>query len=171
MIRQAHINDIDRIWELRLKASLLLKEKGVDQWQSIFPTKEQFLKDIEHHEFYVIDVDDEIVAMMALKGGNELTYEKIYDGQWHFDEPYMTIHRIAVDERYKQYRYSIKLLAFAKTVATKAGINYLRIDTHEDNKGAIKRFTSFGFIYCGYILLSEKHPTDRKRIAFDLRWE
>lgn len=170
MIRKATLDDLDDIWSLRIKTSQLLKSRGVDQWQSEFPTKEQFISDIKVGEFYVLELD-KIIGMMALKSGIEDTYNRIYDGHWHSDAPYMTIHRMAIDESYKKLGYGIKLLSFAKEKASRLGYHYLRIDTHQNNQAAIKRFTSFGFSYCGYIMLNKHHPTDRKRLAFDYMWE
>jgi hypothetical protein len=42
----------------------------------------------------------------------------------------------------------------------------MRIDTHENNRFAIKLFESFGYQYCGYILLNQKQG-DLKRLAYD----
>ncbi len=171
MIRLAILKDINQIWKLRCMTSDLLHERGIDQWQSQFPTKEQFINDINTEEFYVMEVDHKIIGMMALKSGVEPTYDVIYDGNWHENLPYMTIHRIAVDRAYKSHGYGLKLLDFAKKKASTLGYHYMRIDTHEDNQAAIRRFTQFGFVYCGYILLSEDHPTTRKRLAYDMTWE
>ncbi len=171
MIRKATVADLDAIWRLRVETSKLLHDRGIDQWQSKFPVKEQFMNDIKQHEFYVLVHHDQIAGMMALKAGIEPTYTIIYDGAWHANKPYMTIHRMAVDHRYRGLGYGTALLNDAKDTATKLGYRYMRIDTHEDNQVAIKRFTRFGFVYCGYILLSEDHPTTRKRLAYDLIWE
>ncbi len=171
MIRKAKLADLDNIWLLRLKTSQLLHERGVNQWQSIFPLKEQFMDDIHKQEFYVLEMNQHIIGMMALKAGNEPTYDIIYDGAWHKQNPYLTIHRIAIDPMYHGYQYGLELLSFAKEQATLLGYHYMRIDTHEDNQAAIKRFTQFGFVYCGYILLSSNHSSSRKRLAYDLIWE
>ena len=85
--------------------------------------------------------------------------------------PYTTIHRIAIDQAYVKQGYGLELLKFAKKMTKELGYHYMRIDTHQDNQVAIHRFTAFGFVYCGYILLNENHPTDRKRLAYDMLWE
>lgn len=171
MIRKATLADIDDIWYLRLQTSKLLKARGIDQWQSIFPTKEMFIQDINNHDFYVLVKHEKIVGMMSLIKRNEPTYEHIYEGAWHSDLPYMTIHRFAILKSYHGQGLSDEMLNYAKNIALIHHIYYLRIDTHEDNIFAIKRFKTNGFQYCGYILLSEKHPTTRKRLAFDLLME
>ena len=171
MIRLATHDDIDLIWQLRLKTTALLKKRNIDQWQSRFPLKEQFIDDIDKQEFYVLEEDHNIIGMMALKEGREPTYDFIYDGHWHDDLPYITIHRLAVDASYLGKGYSQSLLLYAKKIAHLKGYHYMRIDTHENNKHAIRTFTTFGFKYCGYILLADDHPTDRKRFAFDMKWE
>ena len=71
MIRQATLNDLDVIWQLRLETTQLLKERGIDQWQFQNPTKQTFENDIRLGEFYVYVDHKEIMGMMALKGGIE----------------------------------------------------------------------------------------------------
>ena len=38
----------------------------------------------------------------------------------------------------------------------KKGISYMRIDTHKDNRYAIKLFENHGYVYCGWINLNQK---------------
>jgi ribosomal protein S18 acetylase RimI-like enzyme len=60
-------------------------------------------------------------------------------------------------------------MAFAHELALKSNIEYIRIDTHEDNKNAQRLFTSLGYVLRGMILLEEDHPGDRRRLAYDIK--
>jgi len=168
MIRQAKLNDLDQIWDLRLQTSKLLKTRHIDQWQYHKPEKQTFIDDINHQEFFVYVIEQKIVGMIAIKSGIEKTYLNIYDGTWRCDMPYWTIHRLAVNQDYLGKNISIQLLDFAHNLALKNQIRYMRIDTHEDNKNAQKVFENVGYKLVGYILLEENHPGERKRLAYDL---
>ena len=168
MIRLATLNDMDHIWSLRLKTSALLKSRGVDQWQYHKPEKETFIKDINDLEFYVYELDQKIIGMIAIKSGVEHTYLDIFEGKWEKEAPYFTIHRLAVDQAYLGKQISVKLMTFAHELAMSKSIYYMRIDTHEDNLKAQKLFVSMGYQLRGYILLEKDHPGERKRLAYDL---
>ncbi|QWB95587.1 GNAT family N-acetyltransferase [Mycoplasmatota bacterium] len=167
MIRKATFDDIDAIWALRLKTSLLLHKRGIDQWQYLNPTKKRFIQDIEKESFFVYELNEKIVGMMYMQHEIESTYLHI-NGRWHLDKSYLTIHRLAIDDAYLGQGLSNKLMDYAKIYAKEHQINYIRIDTHEDNKHAVRLFTDHGFKLCGTILLDENHQGDRKRLAFDL---
>lgn len=168
MIRQATLNDLDVIWQLRLETTQLLKERGIDQWQFQNPTKQTFENDIRLGEFYVYVDQDHIIGMMALKGGIERTYNIIYDGSWGYDHPYLTIHRLAVKRAYLGQHIAEKLLTFADNLAKSKEINYIRIDTYFTNKFAIKLFEQHGYIKRGWIIL-EPGEGDLRRLAYD-KW-
>ena len=77
-------------------------------------------------------------------GGNDPTYDKIYDGAWKNDNPYATIHRIAS---------SREVRGIFRAAMDFALQNYstIRIDTHRDNKVMRNAIEKVGFEYCGII--------------------
>ena len=166
MIRKATLNDLDQIWQLREETKNLLKERGIDQWQHTNPSLETFKNDISLGEFYVYEKENEILGMIAIKGGIERTYNVIYDGKWGYDLPYLTIHRLAVKRYYLGSHIAKDLLSFADQLAIDKKINYIRIDTYYTNKYAIRLFEEFGYILRGWIWL-EPGEGDLKRLAFD----
>ncbi|HOI84716.1 MAG TPA: GNAT family N-acetyltransferase [Acholeplasmataceae bacterium] len=168
MIRCATFADLDQIWQLRLETTELLKKRGIDQWQHQNPTYETFKRDIEGGEFYVMEHQGEVIAMIAIKHGIEKTYNIIYDGAWGYDHPYLTIHRLAVKKEYLGQNIARELLQFADQLAISSHTNYIRIDTYMTNKYAIRLFESEGYILRGWIML-EPGEGDLRRLAFD-KW-
>ena len=166
IIRLATLDDLDDIWKLRCETQELLKSRHIDQWQYIDPTKETFMKDILEHEFYVLIDHKELKGMMAIKSGIEDTYLKIYDGKWRLDLPYLTIHRLAVKKDLLGSQAAKQLMDYSDVIAKEKGISYMRIDTHKDNRYAIKLFENHGYVYCGWINLNQKKG-DIKRLAYD----
>jgi ribosomal protein S18 acetylase RimI-like enzyme len=105
--------------------------------------------------------------MIAIKSGIEPTYNIIYDGTWTCNRDYLTVHRLAVSKQYLGQHIADQLMIFAHNLAKTKHIDYMRIDTHENNKYAIRFFESLGYDLRGYIFLSKNHPGDPKRLAFD----
>ena len=166
MIREATLKDLDSIWKLRLETTELLKERGIDQWQHVDPSIETIKQDIFKHEFFVYENNQDIIGMIAIKKGNENTYDVIYDGYWRYQLPYVAIHRLAVKKNHLGSKIASELMNFAEIYAKSHDIHYIRIDTHENNRFAIRLFLSLNYIACGYILLVQEKG-DLKRLAYD----
>lgn len=169
MIRKATIADLDAIWQLRLKTTILLKLRDIDQWQFDQPTRKRFECDILNQSFFVYTIEEQIVAMMYIQHEKEDTYDEI-NGSWRDNQPYITIHRLAVDTSYLGKGIAHKMLDFAKSYALNHDIYSIRIDTHKNNQNAIKLFLSHGFVYRGKIDLKSKYG-DPMRLAYDILLE
>jgi ribosomal protein S18 acetylase RimI-like enzyme len=166
-IRLAIIEDIEQVFNLRLETSKLLKLRNIDQWQYENPSRDTFLKDIEKQFLYVLEENQEIIAMASIISGLEPTYESI-KGKWLIEHPYLTIHRLAVKKEYLGKNIASMMLLFAEDLAKKTKTPYIRIDTHKDNIYAIRLFQKHQYIYRGIILL-EPQQGSRERLAFD-KW-
>lgn len=168
-IQLATIDDLNDVWALRLKATAFLKSLDVDQWQFEDPTIHDFKDDILKDELYVYKEGHEIIGMFALKFGIEPTYAEI-GGRWRYDEPYATIHRLALSVEHQKKGLAYEMLAYSEVITKEKGITYMRIDTHEKNLNAQRVFTKIGYVYCGTIILTIKHG-EKKRLAYDKRLE
>jgi ribosomal protein S18 acetylase RimI-like enzyme len=166
MIRQATQLDLDQIWQLRLETSQLLKERKIDQWQYDQPDIQTFKKDIDLGYFYVYLFQEKVVGMISIQSEIESTYHKIYQGAWGINEPYMTIHRLAISKEMLGQGIAKKMILFAENHAISNHVYYMRIDTHQDNRYAISLFESLGYIKRGIILLNLK-AGDNRRLAYD----
>ncbi|MDI6452990.1 GNAT family N-acetyltransferase [Peloplasma aerotolerans] len=166
MIRSATYNDLTQVWQLRLETAQLLKDRKIDQWQYENPSYETIKKDIENNEFFVYEEQGVILGMISIKSGIERTYNVIYDGKWGYDLPYLTIHRLAVKRSLLGQTVAKELMQFAEELGKSKGIYYIRIDTHEKNRYAIRLFESFEYIKRGWIMLDDKEG-DLKRLAYD----
>lgn len=156
-VRLAILEDFDSIMTLYQVAKEYMKKEGnFTQWNDNYPSIELVKEDILKKICYVIEEKGKIHGVFSFFIGNESTYSKIYQGKWNHPIPYGVIHRIASD--------GIKHGIFALCVSfCKSQINYLRIDTHENNKTMQHLIEKYGFTYCGIIHL--QNGDDRK--AYD----
>lgn len=144
-IRKATLADIPQMMEIFAIARKFMAETGnPNQWAENYPSVEQLTDDINSGDSYVFVEADRVVATFLLRGGNDPTYDIIYDGAWKNDNPYATIHRIATNGEVKGiFRKAIEYaLQHYSTI---------RIDTHRDNKVMQHVIEKAGFEYCGII--------------------
>lgn len=155
-IRNAEFFDIEKIMEIYAEAKLFMQSYGnKNQWSGAYPEKELIEKDIANKNCFVYDDEGVVKAVFCLFKGPDVTYNKIYDGQWPNDKDYFVIHRIAISHRGQGIAEKCYDFALAKN-------GVLRIDTHKDNIPMQKSLLKNGFIKCGIIHLL----SGDERIAF-----
>lgn len=144
-IEKATLADIPQMKAIFAIARRFMAETGnPNQWAESYPSVEQLTTDITSGDSYVCREDDRMVATFVLRGGNDPTYDIIYDGAWKNSNPYATIHRIASNGEVKGiFR---KVMAYALQ-----HYSTIRIDTHRDNKVMQHAIEKSGFEYCGII--------------------
>lgn len=162
MIRKTRVEDIPSVMNIIHEAQQYFKENGIPQWQNGYPDENQILNDIQEDGSYVLEEDNKIIGTFFLTFKEEASYKEIYDGNWLNDEPYATIHRIAISSSLKGKGIASKLFSYGESIALSKGINNIRIDTHEYNKSMQKALNKNGFVPCGNIFLSDHSP----RIGF-----
>ena len=156
IIREARIEDIERILEIYDIAKAFMRQTGnPNQWNSSYPDLKLLKGDIDKKQLFVMEEDSIIHSVFAFIIGDDPTYRDI-EGAWLDDSTYGTIHRIASDGTVHQ--------VFKKAVDfCSEKCAHLRADTHEDNKVMQKVILKNGFKETGIIYIADGTP----RIAFE----
>lgn len=154
-IRLANTSDTNRIFEIYEYARAYMKAHGnPHQWGDDRPEKSVTKDDIKNKRCYVIEEDKHIFACFVFTIG----FEKEYEAKFPSNDKYGVIHRVASD---KSKRGIVeRIVDFAK-----GKVNFLRIDTHEDNKIMQKCIERQNFKRLGIIYLKDKSP----RILYELK--
>ncbi len=156
-IRPSTQADIPTLLQIAEEAKQTMRESGNQhQWTDGYPSAEVFREDILRGVSYVVEREDKPVATFALIPGPDVTYAKIYEGQWLSDEPYYVIHRIASRQGVSGVLKLVVDYAFGQTKS-------IRIDTHRDNAIMQHLLKKLGFTYCGIIYLL----SGDERLAFE----
>ena len=79
--------------------------------------------------------------------GDEPTYQVLLNGRWHADRPYGTIHRLASNGTVRGV--SRACFDFCTGLS-----DYVRVDTHADNRAMQAAIEGYGFRKCGNIYAS-----------------
>ena len=151
-IRKAEERDISRITEIYAHARAFMAKNGnATQWSGGYPGEDVIRADIAAGTLHVCEREGKVAAVFAFILGEDPCYAVI-DGAWHAARPYGTIHRIASDGTAKgMARFVFDWCA--------QQIDYLRIDTHENNRVMQHLITKSGFTFCGHITADD--GTDR----------
>lgn len=126
-----------------------------EQWSDGYPERNIIVNDVANGNSYLICDDGEPIATFAFIKGPDITYQKIYDGQWTNEEPYYVVHRIASKANKHHVFKDLIDFCFSKAV-------HIRIDTHPDNTIIQHVILLYGFTYCGII----KTLRGGKRLAY-----
>lgn len=148
-IRKAVPEDIPQILNIYEDARKYMRENGnLLQWNNGYPSEDQISTDINNEDLFIVcdKNSNEALCVFAFIKGPDITYSKIYEGNWPNDKPYYVIHRIAVSQHGKG------IAGFVYNECLKKH-PIIRIDTHKDNIPMQNSLKKNGFIYCGIIHL------------------
>lgn len=160
IIEKAEEKDIPAIMEIIEQAKKWFHDQKIDQWQNGYPLAEDIRKDIQNHGSYVIRDGSKVIGTCYIKQIVEPTYAVIEDGGWLNEEPYLVIHRTAVDGACKGKGYASLFIQKAEELAEEENIHNLRADTHRDNHPMQRLLEKNGFVRCGIIYTKDGSPRE-----------
>jgi RimJ/RimL family protein N-acetyltransferase len=158
-VRKATPDDYDTILGIyEIAREFMINTGNPNQWRRTNPTAEQIRIDIDKGICHVICDDSGIRGVFALCTGEDPTYAHIEGGEWLNSDPYVTVHRIASDQK------AHGILAAAIGECKKYEDN-IRIDTHRDNKVMQAALKKHGFKHCGVIFLLDGEPREAYQLV------
>lgn len=156
VIKKAQLKDLKEIMDIYKVAKTFMNDNGnPTQWINNYPTIEIIENDIRNNNCYICVFNNQIVGVFVFIIGIEPTYQKI-KGKFSSDKQYGTIHRVASNGKAKGISKACFDFCLSKC-------DYLRIDTHQDNKFMLLAIRKYGFKECGIINVLD----GSERIAFD----
>lgn len=170
-VRPVRAEELDDAFCVIEEGRRAISELGIDQWQNGIPSRESIRLDIEEMRLYGAYDEEGLCAVCALYGGIEPYYNRI-DGKWLTNGPYITIHRMAANDRARHAGAAQALLDEAERIARDSGIPSLRADTHRGNRVMQRFMDKNGFVNCG---ITDYTPQitggDPIRIVYEKRME
>ncbi len=161
--RLATLKDINVVMEIIEDGRSFLATQNSGQWQDGYPNRDDFLKDIDNQNLYVVLSPENIVVGVCALTYHEGDYDHLYEGKWLTNLPYMVMHRIAVKKECRSMGYGKALFEVFIEVAKSKGYHSLRIDTHENNVRMRSIIKEFGFVFCGKAILTP----NKDRMVFE----
>jgi ribosomal protein S18 acetylase RimI-like enzyme len=148
IFRKADIQDFKEITALYRKAVAGMIEKGIFQWDEIYPYDEVLLEDIVQEEMYLLTAEDgDITSCIVINEDQDETYR---NGNWKYTEGRAAvIHRLCVLPDTQGTGLGKRTMQLAEALAKENGYDLIRLDAFPQNKSALKLYTGLGYTYAG----------------------
>ena len=164
--RKAVQDDLPGMLSLVRQAQAFMATLGIDQWQDGYPSEDILAEDIRLGRIYVFDDDGSIASIAVMTEEPEPIYDTI-DGKWLSSGPYLTIHRMALDNVHRHSGLAAKIMEHAVSKARNMNLAAVRADTHRGNKAMRRFLEKHGFVECGLVTY-EVTAGDPIRVAYEL---
>lgn len=146
--RLARETDIDSICELVASAVVHMREQKIFQWDEIYPTREDFLNDLQENALSVGVIDGEIAVTFTVNQTCEPEYN---DGDWQYpEEEYRIVHRFCVHPKFQGRGVAGRTLRHIEEKLRRQKIGAVRLDTFTGNPPAIALYTGNGYEKRGF---------------------
>lgn len=163
--RKATYDDLPGMLALVGQAQAFMATLNIDQWQDGYPDEAILTEDIRVGRIYVFDDDGKIASITVITDEPEPVYDTL-EGRWLSDEPYMTIHRMALDDAHRHSGIASRIVDHAVKMAQELNLSSVRADTHRGNKAMRRFLEKSGFVECGLVTYATK-AGDPLRVAYE----
>ena len=141
------LEDIDDVWCIICQAKEFMAQRGTFQWDEGYPLKSEIIADIVQGDAYVLCCNNDIAAYGVISFKGESIYDSI-QGKWLTDGDYGVIHRVAVDNKYRNKGLATKLMSLIESVAIDKDVHSLKVDTKYDNTFMRRILIKLKYKYC-----------------------
>lgn len=141
--RLAKESDIDKICSLIENAVIEMESNQIFQWDSLYPTKADFLDDIQKQQLFIGLSDNDILVIYALNKDCDKEY---INGAWKYpDSKYHIIHRLCVNPKYQNRGIAKNTLLHIEKELREKGIETIRLDVFSNNPFALSLYQNSGY--------------------------
>lgn len=158
MIRYAKLSEIPEILSMTNACRLHMESQQIFQWTLDYPSKDNFIADIEREELFVLVQEQKLLGCIVISTLMDDEYKPI---------PWLTpnttniyVHRLCIHPESQGKGYAQKLMDFAESNARKKGCSSIRLDTFSKNKRNQKFYECRGYqkLENIYFLNQSQHP-------------
>lgn len=160
--RLAQEKDIASIMHLVASAVAEMENRGIFQWDDLYPAEEVFLSDIRNGWLYAGMQDTEIAVIYTISRECD---EQYTNGNWKYPgSEYRVLHRLCVDPRFQNRGIAKETLRHIEEELRENGVETVRLDVFCNNPYALALYRRSGYEQVGTALwrkgtfyLMEKH--------------
>lgn len=146
--RKPTLDEVFKIYQHYIRVINSMRENGIDQWDELYPNSADIAADIDRGDLVVGEEDGKLVVAFAVNTDCDPEY---FDCPWKYpDEPYITIHRLAVNPKYQRQGVARAAMELVEKEAKEKGIKTIRLDTFCSNPAGASLYESLGFKIIGY---------------------
>lgn len=146
--RLAALTDLDKICTLVSTAIEEMLRQKINQWDGLYPTREDIKADIENQQLYVGMVKHQIAVIYTI---NQAFDEEYKNGDWkRKDEPFFVVHRLCVHPAFQNQGIARNALLHIEATLNAMGIHAIRLDVFSQNPHALKLYHHLGYTKTGH---------------------
>ena len=146
--RKALEDEVYSIYLHYLRVIDSMQNSGIDQWDELYPNSAVIAADIAAGDLWVGEEDGKLLCTFAMNTDCEEEYDAC---SWKYpDEPFIVVHRLAVNPGFRRKGVARNAMKFAESNAKEKGIRTIRLDTFCENYAAATFYESLGFKILGY---------------------
>ena len=144
---KAQETDKDAVMELFDAAKEDMAEKGIDQWDELYPSIADVGEDIKDGTLTLVKQGKKLMAVYTLNKKQESAY-KFGDFKDNSDD-YVVLHRLCVSPKQQGMGVAARTLRHIEEQAVKEGYSSIRLDVFTKNPRAVKLYENAGYRYAG----------------------
>lgn len=143
IFRKAAEGDVPSIEILIKQAIAEMEQNQIFQWDDLYPTREDFLEDIQNRQLFIGCIDCQIVVIFTI---NE-NFDKAYiNGKWKNPEKsFYIIHRLCVHPKFQNKGIAKQAMGYIEQQVLLEGKQAVRLDVFSQNPYAIKLYLDCGY--------------------------
>ncbi len=146
--RKPNLDEVFKIYQHYVRVIASMQEKGIDQWDELYPNSADIAADIAAGDLWVGEEDGNLICTFAVNHECEEEYDLC---PWQFPgEPYIVVHRLAVNPKYQRQGVAVEAMKLVEKNAKEKGIKTIRLDTFYSNPAATSLYESLGFKVIGF---------------------
>ena len=133
-----------------LASRLSLSQRGIDQWDEVYPNEEHIQKDIINGHAFGGFLGDQLVAYVAVNEWSDPEYENLV---WSFNLPALMVHRLVVHPMHQGKGLAKQMMQNIYSFARIKKYNSIRLDAFCENEWSNKLYEGLGYKKVGVIML------------------
>lgn len=147
--RLGKMEDIDSICSLIADAIKAMEQKGIYQWDDIYPLKEDFVDDIQKGTLYVATEQDKLLGIYVISTECDEEYQ---NGKWECaEETACIIHRLCVSPNVQNQGVGNTMLNHMEQQLRERHFKSVRLDVFTENPYAVRLYEKNGYVQRGYV--------------------
>lgn len=146
--RRACRTDIDGICALVASAIIHMQEQQIFQWDEKYPTRVDFLNDLQENTLSVGTIEGKIAVTFTVNQTCDPEYD---DGEWQYpNEKYRIVHRLCVNPEFQGRGVAGCTLRYIEEELRRQKIGAVRLDAFTQNPTAVALYTRNGYEKRGF---------------------
>lgn len=153
MVTKGIQGDLDAVWNIIDRCRASLRQRGIFQWDMVYPTRETAVQDMNVGGLYVLTSLGQVLAVVTIDTQHEDEYNTV---RWTTSEPALIVHRLCVDPEVQGQGIGRRLMEFVEQYAVRQRFSSVRLDAYSGNPRALALYRQRGYRQAGQVFFPRR---------------